>query len=362
MTKTSIRFSSKTNMDFVKELRQKTNSYFKEHNISKFGNANLIFKSLFMISLYILPFMFMFTGLFQSVGWYLLSWAIMGLGMAGIGMVLMHDANHGAFSKRAWVNKLLSKSMYFIGGYPANWRHQHNTLHHGFTNIQGHDEDIDPVGIVRISPHKPLHKIHRFQHVYAWFLYGLMTISWASYRDFKQLFRYSKDDQFKLKKKSIALLFTDLTLAKILYFGVFLVIPLIFLPISWNWIVLGFLIMHFICGFVLAIIFQTAHVMTNTAFPLPNEEGDIETNWTIHQLMTTTNYAPKSRLFSWFIGGLNYQVEHHLFPQISHVHYHRLAKLVKSTADKYQVPYHVEGNFVSALMNHYRMLKVLGRA
>lgn len=361
MTKSSIKFSSKANLDFVKELRQKTNAYFKENNISKQGNVNLVFKALFMIALYLIPFVLMFSGWTSSVGLLLLGWAIMGLGMAGIGMVLMHDANHGSISKRSWVNKLLSKSMYVIGGYPANWRHQHNNLHHGFTNIQDHDEDIDPVGIVRISPHKPLHKIHRFQHIYAWFLYGLMTISWASYRDFKQLFFYFKDDSFKLKKKSKALVFTDLTVAKVVYFGVFLVLPLIVLPQAWYWILLGFFIMHFVCGFVLAIIFQTAHVMTTTDYPLPNEDGEMETNWAIHQLRTTTNYAPKSRVFSWFIGGLNYQVEHHLFPQISHVHYDKLSKLVKSTAEKYQVPYLVERNFFVALLNHYRMLKALGR-
>lgn len=361
MTKASIKFSSKTHMDFVKELRQKTNAYFKDNQISKNGNLSLVFKSIFMIGLYIIPFILMFTGWTDSVLINLISWAFMGLGMAGIGMVLMHDANHGAYSKRKWVNGLLSKSIYFIGGYPANWRHQHNTLHHGFTNIQDHDEDIDPVGIVRLSPHKPLHKIHRFQHIYAWILYGLMTISWATYRDFVQMYRYLKDESFKTMKKSTAILFMDLTLAKVVYFGVFLVIPLLFIPLSWYWIVLGFLIMHFVCGFVLAIIFQTAHVMTTTDYPLPNEAGEMDSNWAVHQLLTTTNYSPKSRFFSWLIGGLNYQVEHHLFPQISHVHYNKLSKLVKSTADKYQIPYLVQGTFFEALSSHYKMLKVLGR-
>ena len=361
MTKASIKFSSKANLEFVKELRLKTNAYFKDNNISKQGNYNLLIKSVFMISLYIIPFGLMFVGWTDSVAIHLLEWALMGFGMAGIGMVLMHDANHGSYSKQSWVNKLLSKSIYFIGGYPANWRHQHNTLHHGFTNIQDHDEDIDPVGIVRLSPHKPLYKIHRFQHIYAWLLYGLMTISWATYRDFVQLFRYLKDKSFKTMKKPKAILFMDLILAKIVYFSVFLVLPLVFTPFSWYWIVAGFLLMHFVCGFVLAIIFQTAHVMTSTDYPLPNEQGEMETNWAVHQLMTTTDYSPKSKIFSWFIGGLNYQVEHHLFPQISHVHYDKLSQLVKTTAEKYQIPYLVERNFFGALANHYRMLKVLGK-
>jgi linoleoyl-CoA desaturase len=362
MTKTKIRFSSKINRAFVAELRQNAKSYFDDNQLSKYGNFNLVIKSIFMGLLYLLPFILMLSGVVSNLGLVLVAWAIMGMGMAGIGMVLMHDANHGAFSKRSWLNNLLSKSMYFIGGYPANWRHQHNTLHHGFTNIDGHDEDIDPVGIVRISPHKPLKKIHRFQHLYAWLLYGLMTISWASYRDFKQLFFYTKDASFKKGSRSTFFLFLDLTFAKIIYFGVFLALPILLIPVAWYWVVLGFVLMHFVCGFILAIIFQTAHVMPTVAYPLPNEEGEMETNWAIHQLMTTTNYAPKSRIFSWFIGGLNYQVEHHLFPQISHVHYDKLAKIVKATAEKYQIPYYVETTFFTALKKHYQMLRTLGRA
>ncbi len=360
MTKARIKFSTQTGADFAQELRQNIKTYFEDRNVSKFGNTNLTFKSIFMTSLYVIPFFLMIFGVIDGLGLSLLAWAIMGFGMAGIGMGIMHDANHGAFSKYPWVNTLVSKSMYFIGGYPANWRHQHNTLHHGFTNIDGHDEDIDPVAIIRLSPHKPHYGIHRFQHYYAWFLYGLMTISWASYRDFKQLYFYSKQPNFKNDGKSTLFLFADLLLAKVVYFGVFLALPIYMMPLAWGWVLLGFMVMHFVCGFILAIIFQTAHVMTTTAFPNP-ENGQLETNWAVHQLLTTTNYSPRSRVFSWFIGGLNFQVEHHLFPQISHVHYKKLSAMVKKTAEKHKFPYYVEPSFMVALGKHYQMLKMLGR-
>lgn len=361
MATTRIKFTSKLHTDFIKELRQNTKIYFEENKISRFGNFSLAFKALVMGSLYLLPLLMMLLGWIPSLGGSLLAWTIMGIGMSGVGMSLMHDANHGAFSKRAWVNSLLSKSMYFLGGFPTNWRYQHNTMHHGFTNIDGHDEDISPVGILRFSPHKPLYKIHKFQHIYAWFFYGLMTISWVIYKDFKQLYGYKKAGVVVNKNRSYTFLFLDLILAKVIYYSLFLVLPIVLIPLAWYWVVLGFFIMHFVCGFILGIVFQTAHVMTTTEFPLPDEEGNIDNNWAIHQLMTTTDYSPKSRFFSWFIGGLNYQVEHHLFPQISHVHYRKLSTMVKATAEKYDLPYYVEITFFAALKNHYHMLKMLGK-
>jgi linoleoyl-CoA desaturase len=361
MSKNTIKFSSDSHQEFVKELRQQIKSYFDDNSISKFGNYSLLSKSIFMSLVYFLPFLAILGGLVSSSFGIILAWLIMGFGMAGVGMVLMHDANHGAFSKHKWVNHLLSKSMYFLGGFPTNWRYQHNTLHHRFTNVDGHDEDISPVGILRFSPHKPALKIHRFQHIYAWFFYGLMTISWVIYRDFVQLSRYSKENKKAYSKERTSYLLINLIIAKIIYFGVFLALPILLHPASWSAILVGFFVMHFVCGLVLGVIFQTAHVMTSTEFPLANTEGEIENNWTVHQLLTTTNYSPKSKWFSWLIGGLNYQVEHHLFPQISHVHYSKISNLVRSTAAKYNVPYFVEPSFWVALKQHYIMLKSLGK-
>lgn len=362
MTRKKLNFSFKKNSDFVNDLRQQVKTYFDENNISKYGNLSLVTKSILMAALYSLPFIAILTGLASSSFSIILSWSVMGLGMAGVGMVLMHDANHGSFSKHKSINNLLSKSMYFLGGYPLNWRYQHNNLHHKYTNIEGYDEDISPVNILRFSPHKPLQKIHRYQHIYAWFFYSLMTISWALYRDFNQLSRYYRENNTSFTKKSFRFHLVDLIIAKIVYFGLFIALPITLNPSHWGAILIGFFIMHFISGFVLGIIFQTAHVMTSTSFPIADHNDQLENNWTVHQLLTTTNYSPKSKWFSWLIGGLNYQVEHHLFPQISHVHYARIAELVQVTARKYNIPYYVEPSFVVALKQHYHMLKILGKA
>ncbi|MFC2086567.1 fatty acid desaturase family protein [Bacteroidota bacterium] len=197
--------------------------------------------------------------------------------------------------------------------------------------------------------------------MYAWFLYGHMTVTWTIDKDFKQLFRYHKDGIALSQKNSLGFLLTELIVSKIIYYMYILVIPILFLPVPWWMILFFYFSMHFVSGFSLGIIFQTAHVMPASEYPMPDEKGNVENNWAIHQLMTTSNYSPKNRWFSWFIGALNYQVEHHLFPNICHVHYKNISGLVKTVAHKYNLPYHVQPNFLTAIRNHSKMLKILGR-
>ena len=356
-----IKFSAHINPGFINELRQKVKTYFDENKTSKYGNMHILLKSVFMLSVYLVPYILMMTGIITSLPLVFLCWLVMGIGMAGVGMGVMHDANHGSFSNIRIINNLLGKSLFLLGGYPPNWKFQHNTLHHSYTNIDGHDEDITTIGIMRFSPHKPVLKIHQFQHWYAWFFYGLMTISWATNKDFKQLNRYKNYGSAYSGKKTYGQMLTEIILGKILYYAIFLILPILIIPIAWFWILLFFLAMHFVTGFILGIVFQTAHVVTDTQFPTPDENGNIENNWAIHQLSTTSDYSPKGRFFSWLIGGLNFQVEHHLFPNISHIHYRKISPIVKETAEKYGLQYHVKPTFISALMSHLRMLKMLGQ-
>ncbi|MDA3952511.1 MAG: acyl-CoA desaturase [Bacteroidales bacterium] len=361
MEQKRIRFSANNKNEFIIELREKVKAYFKMKGIEEQGNLNLIFKTIFMLSLYFTPYILLLSGVFSSFTGVLICWILMGIGQAGVGMGVMHDANHRSFSKNQKINKLMSNTLYLLGGSPLTWQHQHNTLHHGFTNIEGHDEDISPVGVLRFSPHKPLKKIHRYQHFYAWFFYGLMTILWVTTKDFKQLIRYDKSGVTLSNNKSFKQIMGDVIISKVIYYIVLMMVPMLILPFAWYWIVMFFLVMHFTSGFILTIIFQTAHVVPTSKYPVPDENGTIENNWAVHQLYTTSDYSPKNRVFSWFIGGLNYQVEHHLFPNISHVHYRKLSKLVKEMADKYNLPYHVQPGFFKALREHTLMLKKLGR-
>lgn len=355
-----IRYS-KNKIDFLTELRTSVNDYFTSNKIEPFGNTQIILKSIFMGLLYFVPLILMISGVFTSVLPVLVCWTLMGFGMAGVGMATMHDANHGSFSKKKWMNRLFGDSLYLLGGYPPNWRYQHNTLHHGYTNIEGHDEDIAPPEILRLSPHRPLKKIHRYQFLYAWFLYSLMTISWAIIKDFRRLKKYRGMGVKLSGKKKYSSMMRELVISKVFYYILFLVLPLLTVPVAWYWTVTGFLLMHFTGGLILAAIFQTAHVVPTSEYPMPDENGEINNNWAAHQLYTTCNFAPNNRLFTWLVGGLNYQVEHHLFPNISHIHYRHIAVIVQKKAKEFGMPYHVNPSFLGAVGEHVRMLKLLGR-
>ena len=355
-----ITFTSKNEQDFYKVLRKRVNTYFNENNISRYANTNMVIKTLFMLALYIVPFILILT-LFESTGLIILMWCLMGVGMAGIGLSVMHDANHSAYSRHAWVNRWLGKVMIILGGSDVNWRIQHNVLHHTYTNVMGMDEDIDSGILMRFSPQQKRRWAHRFQAIYAWFLYGFMTIMWIASKDYTQYMRYKKRDLIKTQGLSNRRVLLNLILSKLGYFGVTIGLPVIFSALPWWGTVIGFFIMHFICGLTLALIFQPAHVVPVSDFPEPDKSGNIEEDWAVSQLHNTANFAPKSWWFSWYVGGLNYQIEHHLFPNICHVHYRKISKIVRETAFEYNLPYYSYKTFASALAAHAKLLNKLGK-
>ena len=359
---TVLRFNN-SNREFFTELKKRVDHYFKDNNISKFGNQKMYIKTLFMFSAYLVPYFLLLFNVFESkLAWYFLS-MIMGFAMAGLGLCVMHDANHGSLSKNTKINKFIGYfSLNLLGGYSLNWRIQHNVLHHTFTNIHDQDEDIDPPAFMRFEPHAERRWIHKLQFIYAWVLYGLMTLMWSTTKDFQQLKRYHQKGLLKGANTTYEREFPLLILSKIGYFA-YMLLPLVFVKnMSFLEWVLGYLTMHYFAGLVLAMIFQPAHVVEVTEFPLPNAEGSLENHFAVHQLKTTMNFATNDPVFTWLVGGLNHQVEHHLFPTISHVHYPALSKIVEQTAKEFNVPYLNHKTFVGALWSHEVMLWRLGRA
>lgn len=356
----SVHFN-KSNSEFYKSLIKKVNHYFKENGISRYGNWKMVIKTIFMFLLYFTPYFFILSGFIQSTWIVLGMYALMGAGAAGIGLSVMHDANHGSYSRNKKINKLMSWSMNLLGGGRMNWKIQHNVLHHSFTNIHGLDEDIDPKGILRFSPHAKYHRFHRFQFIYSWFFYSLMTLSWILAKDYSQLVKYQKLGLLKVQKTNLKKEMTILIITKLVYLSYTVLIPILLASISWPLAIGGFIVMHLVTGFSLAIIFQPAHVVPNTEFPVSDEAGNMKNNWAIHQLFTTTNFAEKSRVFSWFVGGLNFQIEHHLFPNVCHIHYKKISKIVKKTAEEFKLPYYSQPTFIHALWAHGKMLWQLGQ-
>ncbi len=359
MNHESVHFSS-ARPEFFATVNRRVNEYFKSKNITRHANSEMVVKTIFMFALYLIPYMLVMTSVVTGIWPVVVLCVVMGIGIAGIGLSVMHDANHGSYTTKKWVNNLLGYSLNLIGGNAFNWKVQHNVLHHTYTNIYDVDEDISPRGVLRMTPHGEWKSMHRFQFIYAWFFYGLMTIVWVLVKDFVRINRYYKDGLLKKQRTTLRSELITLIVSKVIYVFYVFVLPTLILPFTWWQVLLGFLIMHYVAGFILAVIFQPAHVIDGTEYPLPNNEGDIENNWAIHQLHTTTNFANNSRLFSWYVGGLNFQIEHHLFPNVCHVHYRKISTIVKQTAKEFDLPYKSEPTFVHALIGHAKLLKQLG--
>ncbi len=285
---------------------------------------------------------------------------VFGTIVAFIGFNIMHDAVHGSFSEKKWVNELMGYSLNILGGNKYFWKWKHNGAHHTFTNIEHHDEDIDIKPFLRINPEQPKYWFHRFQAYYAIFLYGLSYLLWIYFQDFKKYFT----QKVSIRKIDIPLKeHIIFWVSKMVHIGIFIGIPLFFHSLERVLIAYGILV--FSCGIVIAIIFQLAHVVEQTEMiPEPTNTGTVyilEEN-ALHQLRTTADFAPRNTFLSWCVGGLNYQVEHHLFPKISHVHYPDIRKIVIDVCDKLDLPHHEYDSFWQSIASHFRQLNKLGNA
>lgn len=360
MDNTGPNFSKNDSLKFFRTLNSKVNTYFKENNIQKTGNWNLYLKTFIMFLLYLTPYFLIITLTDMPFWLFLLLSVIIGIGMAGVGMNVMHDGNHGSYSDKSWINKFMGGTIYILAGNVYNWQVQHNVLHHTYTNIPGHDEDLDAGRVIRFTKEAKWEKFHAFQHYYSVFLYGLLTFNWCLTTDFKQMGQYLKRKLSYGEPKSTEFLWTTLVISKIVYFSVWIVLPMV-LGVTWWKVLIGFTVMHYVAGLILSIVFQLAHITHETTNPHPNDEGEMEHTWAIHQLFTTVNFAPKNWLVNYYTGGLNHQIEHHLFPNISHVHYGPIAKFVKETAAECNLPYHEYESMRKAVVAHFIHLRNLGR-
>lgn len=343
---------------FHVELKKRINDYFETTGKSLTGNKQLYIKAAVLLSSFILLYVHLvfFT---PSAIWAILECVLLGLVVAGIGFNIMHDGAHGSFSKYKWVNNIAAMSLNLIGGSSFMWNVKHNVIHHAYTNVDGVDDDIDIQPWMRMSVTQPKLIMHRYQHYYFWFLYSMLYILWIFVLDYQKYFK-RKIGEMPLKKMNAwdHIIFWGF---KIAYLFLFIAVPIYTVGfISW---LVGFLIFSVITGFIISIIFQLAHTVEHTQFPVPDEKtGKLEDEWAIHQLKTTANFAPKSKLISWFVGGLNFQVEHHLFPKISHVHYPEIHKIIKQACREFNVPYVEYKKMRHAVISHVLFLKQMGRA
>lgn len=350
-----ISFNAKNNV-FYDSLKQKVEDYFKANKLKPTGNWKLYSKTIILLMIA--------SGIYASVLFFspplwlsLPLFAILGLNLAGIGFNVMHDGAHGSYSTAEWLNEMMAYSLNAMGGSSFLWKIKHNFNHHSFTNIEGMDDDIDIRPFMRTNENQKRYWFHRFQHIYWVVFYSLTYLFWVFFADFKKYFSQKVSDM-KFRKMTVKehIVFWS---SKVTYFTVFIAIPAMVIGV-WPTI-LGFVVMSAVCGLTLGIVFQMAHIVEQTNFPVTDENTrKIDKEWAVHQINTTANFATKSKIISWFTGGLNFQVEHHLFPKISHVHYPAISEFVKETCDQFKVAYNEYPTFFSALRSHVLYLKAIG--
>lgn len=350
-----VTFSNNGNL-FFQSLKKSVDQYFVSSAIKRTGNWKLFLKTLVLIPLATIIYVYLLSSTYPVFAGIILS-IVLGLVLVSIAFNVMHDACHGSYSSKKWVNEILSLTMNALGSNAFIWKIKHNIIHHTYTNVDGIDDDIAKSPVLRHCPTQKWVPAHRYQFIYMFLVYSLSTILWVLLTDTVKYF--SKKivvTEMKISAKEHVIFWVS----KALYIFFYIGLPIAL--VGWQAWLVSYLIVNVTMGLTLALVFQLAHVVEKTSFEEAGEAHKmIESEWAIHEINTTANFAPKNKIISWFVGGLNFQVEHHLFPRVSHVHYPALSKIVQKECARFNLPYHCYPTMTEAVYSHIRVMKQLGK-
>jgi linoleoyl-CoA desaturase len=344
--------------DFQHELRRRVDHYFSSTGRSMRDSPQMYIKTAVVLSWFAASYVLLVF--FAATWWQAVPLAIsMGLSIAAVGFNIQHDGGHGACSRIPWINKLMALTMDLTGASSYLWAQKHNIIHHTYANITDHDDDINVGLLGRLSPHQRRLAVHSWQHYYMWVLYGFLPVKWLFFDDFWNLITGRIGEYRIPRPKNWDLL--KLIAGKVLAFSLTFAVPLLFHPL---WVVAVFYAANtLVLGITLSVIFQMAHCVEEASFPMPRADtGRIETAWAVHQVQTTVDFARGNRILTWLVGGLNFQIEHHLFPHICHVHYPALAGIVEQTCNEFGIRYVAQKSFFAGVASHFRWLRRMGMA
>jgi len=343
---------------FHRDLRKRVDAWFEETGRGRHGDWRMWLKTATLMLGFAGTYL-LFLSTDGSFAQLLPLTIPMGLFWAGLGFSVMHDGNHAAYSEKKNVNRGMGWVIDVIGGSSYLWRHKHNRVHHSHPNVVGVDDDLEAGFFLRMAPGQAWLPMHRVQHWYMWPLYGFITIKWHVLDDYVQLRQGHINGVPFARPKGRDL--AEFVAGKIVFHTWTFVVPILVLDF---WAALTFwLVSSFVCGLTLAVVFQLAHCVEEADFIVPPPDGSepIELDWATLQLRTTVDFAPKSALATWYLGGLNFQVVHHLFPRVCHVHYPDLAVIVAETAADHGLQYRQNPTVTSALASHFRWMRRMGR-
>ena len=340
---------------FYQSLKKSVDQYFATTGLRKTGNMKLYAKAIILFPIAFAIYIFLLTATYNPWVGAGLS-ILLGFTLVSIAFNVMHDACHSSYSSKKWVNELLSLTMNALGSNAFIWKIKHNILHHTYTNVDGLDDDIAKSPVLRHCETQKWVPAHRYQHIYMFVVYSLSTILWLMLTDWMKYFsRKIVVTEMKISVKEHIIFWVS----KLLYIFFYAVIPIMLVGFG-PWIV-GYLLMNLTMGLTIAVVFQLAHVVEKTTFEVATEGHKvIGEEWAVHEIKTTANFAPDNKFINWYVGGLNYQVEHHLFPRVSHIHYPAISKIVKEECAKFNLPYNVYPKMTTAIASHVRVMKRLG--
>lgn len=349
-----LRFAPDTG--FRRELRRRVEELIRKRRIRERDCPRMYFKTAVVLAAFALSYGLLVFAV--RTWWQALPLAVLlGLTIAEIGFNIQHDGGHKAYSSRPWVNKLMAMTLDLVGGSSYMWRWKHVVFHHMYVNVAGHDTDIDLGIFGRLSPQQPRRGVYRWQQWYLWPLYGLMAIKWHFYDDYRDFITGRMGvNRFPRPRGWELVLFVG---GKLVFLALAFGIPLLFHPL---WVVLLFYVITVgVLGVALSVVFQLAHAVEEARFPAPQPGTTrMQEPWAVHQVEATVDFARSNRLVSWLVGGLNFQIEHHLFPTICHANYPTISNVVEDTCREYGVPYKANPSFHAAVASHYRWLKHMG--
>lgn len=341
---------------FHNDVKRGVLAYFARTGLSERDSPRMYFKTIVLLLWFGASYgllTFAATTLWQGA---LLSLSL-AFAMAGVGFSIQHDANHGAYSSRPAVNRLMSLTLDMLGASSYLWRLKHNLSHHTYTNLAGADDDINFVPFARLSPAQPRYRLHRLQQFYLWALYWFLFPKWNFVDDFKALMHARISGQVVRRPRGAHAI--EFAAGKAVFIAWAFGVPLLFHP--WWVVLLGYALTSLVLGTTLAVVFMLAHCVEEADFPaLPPETKVLPRSWAVHQVEATVDFAGGNPLLTWYVGGLNFQIEHHLFPRISHVHYPHIAEIVRATCARYGVRYTTHDGFFAALASHWRWLRRMG--
>lgn len=345
--------SADPNAAFKKVLFERLNGFFSENRRPKKANWEMTAKVAFALIWWVGSY-----ALFYLYDWtytqFFVLYILQGLAQIFMFLNIAHDANHNAISNNRYINKALSYVLDACGISSYMWRIMHNKGHHAVMNVHGEDEGIIAHGIFRFSPYAPWKKMHRFQHLYVFFLYSIASLDYVFVKDLEYLF-LANNKHIEGKKHPLAEWITILS-SKVFYLFYMIALPVWVLGFSVGQVVLAFFVTHLIMGLVAAWIIQIAHLLDINQFPKTRHDYD----FLDHIFATTTDYATRSRVANFICGGLNHHVIHHIFPHIAHTHYPKLTRIVRETAAEFGVDYRENRYMTQAISHHLKLLKQLG--